>query len=182
MKISCPACGQHYECPDEWEGKEIKCQRCGSNFSIVKPEQVTKIQKCPYCLAEIPSSAKKCSHCGEWLVPHTERTKDRMTYLILAFFFGNWGLAEAYLGRIFTFVGAVIVNIFCLCRIENGGLLGIVLLWLGFFAKAVGTNISTRKLYKSARIIFTIILLLFLLLVVPGTVIVIISLVEKMNH
>lgn len=32
MKISCPACGQHYECPDKWEGKEITCEKCSKSF------------------------------------------------------------------------------------------------------------------------------------------------------
>jgi len=26
------------------------------------------LKDCPYCLAEIPSQAKKCSHCGEWII------------------------------------------------------------------------------------------------------------------
>ncbi len=27
----------------------------------------SSLQKCPYCLSEIPAEAKKCRHCGEWV-------------------------------------------------------------------------------------------------------------------
>lgn len=182
IKISCPHCGQGYDCDDEFNGETITCQKCSKEFEILSkdkpihtPEQPKNIEqqhqhpsahqeqetltKCPFCFAEIPSGAKKCSHCGEWI--KGSKPINRAIYVLLAFFFGNWGLAEAYLGRYFICGGMVIANIFCLTQIHRGGLYCIAALWAGWFLKALCTNVETRKMYTAARIVFAILLGIF---------------------
>ena len=90
IKISCPYCGQGYDCDDEFNGETITCQKCSKEFDISNqkpvhtqeskeqqknieqhPQQAVKEQnfstKCPFCLSEIPFGAKRCRHCGTWI-------------------------------------------------------------------------------------------------------------------
>lgn len=90
IKISCPNCGQGYDCDDEFNGETITCQKCSKEFEISNqkpvhtqeskeqqknieqhPQQAVKEQnfstKCPFCLSEIPFGAKRCRHCGTWI-------------------------------------------------------------------------------------------------------------------
>ena len=90
IKISCPNCGQGYDCDDEFNGETITCQKCSKEFEISnqkniqnpepkeqqknieqQPQQAVKEQnfstKCPFCLSEIPFGAKRCRHCGTWI-------------------------------------------------------------------------------------------------------------------
>ena len=90
IKISCPHCGQGYDCDDEFNGETIACQKCSKKFEISnqkpvhtpeskeqqkniehQPQQAIQEQnfstKCPFCLSEIPFGAKRCRHCGTWI-------------------------------------------------------------------------------------------------------------------
>lgn len=90
IKISCPHCGQGYDCDDEFNGETITCQKCSKKFEISnqkpvhtpeskeqqkniehQPQQGIQEQnfstKCPFCLSEIPFGAKRCRHCGTWI-------------------------------------------------------------------------------------------------------------------
>lgn len=37
MNFECPHCGQHYEADDSYYGKQIECQNCHGNISIIFP-------------------------------------------------------------------------------------------------------------------------------------------------
>lgn len=90
IKISCPHCGQGYDCDDEFNGETITCQKCSKKFDISnqkpvhtpeskeqkknieqQPQQAIQEQnfstKCPFCLSEIPFGAKRCRFCGTWI-------------------------------------------------------------------------------------------------------------------
>ena len=90
IKISCPHCGQGYDCDDEFNGETITCQKCSKEFDISNqkpvhtqeskeqqknieqhPQQAIQEQnfstKCPFCLSEIPFGAKRCRFCGTWI-------------------------------------------------------------------------------------------------------------------
>jgi hypothetical protein len=36
------------------------------------------MQRCPFCLADIPSEARKCRHCGEWVEGPTTADPDTL--------------------------------------------------------------------------------------------------------
>lgn len=90
IKISCPHCGQGYDCDDEFNGETITCQKCSKKFDISnqkpvhtpeskeqkknieqQPQQAIQEQnfstKCPFCLSEIPFGSKRCRFCGTWI-------------------------------------------------------------------------------------------------------------------
>ena len=46
------------------------------------------IQKCPYCLAEIQVEAKKCRHCGEWVITDSSKSVPE----ILANAYSSYGI------------------------------------------------------------------------------------------
>lgn len=48
-----------------------RCWKCGLVFSAYVPPAPDR--PCPFCRGEVPGDAKKCRHCGEWLVPEAER-------------------------------------------------------------------------------------------------------------
>ena len=55
----CTKCGTPYPTPEEQQLKNIKSL---TPKVVIASEPV--IKRCPHCKAEIPVSAKKCSHCG----------------------------------------------------------------------------------------------------------------------
>lgn len=92
IKISCPHCGQGYDCDDEFNGETITCQKCSKEFEIsnqkniqnpelpkeqpknteqhtqTPAEQEQKFSiKCPFCLSDVPFGAKRCRFCGTWI-------------------------------------------------------------------------------------------------------------------
>lgn len=104
---SCPRCGKRYYLT---EYGNYECSDCKSmfyfpetNFELPRTAYVTK-HNCPYCHGEIPVSASKCKHCGEWINKNAE--KSRFTYLLLTFLFGSFGVGEFYAGK---FVGGFIL-------------------------------------------------------------------------
>lgn len=40
IKISCPHCGQGYDCDDEFNGETITCQKCSKEFEISNQKPV----------------------------------------------------------------------------------------------------------------------------------------------
>lgn len=112
MKISCPHCGQYYEIDEASIGMEATCEKCGKNFLIsvsVTPVQPVEnvpnppeplavaAQRCPFCGGELFPGAKKCRHCGEWLNA-ADKPKSPVIYVLLAFFFGTFGVHNFYSG------------------------------------------------------------------------------------
>lgn len=53
---------------------------------------------CKYCKAVIPDDAKKCQHCGEWII----KPKSKAVYLLFALFTPTAvvGIHELYWGNI----------------------------------------------------------------------------------
>lgn len=47
--------------------------------------------KCPYCAGEVQPDAKKCKHCGEWLVPTVSSNilVNVVLIFLLSIFFGS---------------------------------------------------------------------------------------------
>ena len=164
MIYACPKCGVQYEI--EQPG-EYQCSQCNQVFIIepepepqpmkiaqpvqsVQPVQTTEQKQhtiiCPFCKSELPADVKKCSHCGEWL-SQADKPKSLAVYLLLSFFFGHFGVAEFYAGRIAN--GWIIV----LLAWGGGFFVGIItqetavaMVWIGFiallqFVVAVGSGV-----------------------------------------
>ncbi len=49
------------------EIKEKLVQEGHLESNRIEQEEVKRTKKCPFCSREIPQSAGKCSHCGEWV-------------------------------------------------------------------------------------------------------------------
>ncbi len=162
MIYECPKCGVQYEID---QPGEYQCSQCNQVF-IVEPEpQPMKIAQpvqpvqsvqtteqkqhtiiCPFCKSELPADVKKCSHCGEWL-SQADKPKSLAVYLLLSFFFGHFGVAEFYAGRIAN--GWIIV----LLAWGGGFFAGVIthntavaMVWIGFiailqFVVAVGSGV-----------------------------------------
>lgn len=81
MQIKCPGCGTSGEVPATMQGKLIECNQCGQRIQIPPPANVQQVihhktavvstdeTPCRYCGELIKSSAIKCKHCHEYLVP-----------------------------------------------------------------------------------------------------------------
>jgi hypothetical protein len=114
IKISCPHCGQGYDCDDEFNGETITCQKCSKKFEISnkkpvhtpeskeqqkniehQPQQAIQEQnfstKCPFCLSEIPFGAKRCRHCGTWISGMA--LTDRIFSIIIKILFASFIIA-----------------------------------------------------------------------------------------
>ena len=70
---------------------------------------VPTTKKCPYCGAEIPKNAQKCSHCGEWLVTRYGNSWVK-TYLLCAFL-GAFGAHNFYNNKSGIAVAQLILSI-----------------------------------------------------------------------
>lgn len=114
IKISCPHCGQGYDCDDEFNGETITCQKCSKKFKILskdKPiytqeppkeqsknteqqpqppaEQEQKFSmKCPFCLSDVPFKAKRCRYCGTWI--SGAALTDRIFSIIIKILFASF--------------------------------------------------------------------------------------------
>ena len=128
MIYACPKCGVQYEID---QPGEYQCSQCNQVFIVEPQPQPMKIAQpvqpvqteqkqhtiiCPFCKSELPENVKKCSHCGEWL-SQADKPKSLAIYLLLSFFFGHFGVAEFYAGRI-----------------ANGWIIVLLALGGGFFA------------------------------------------------
>lgn len=115
--IKCPECGGDRTTASG--PNKYVCQYCGATFvnaseTISAPTPATKVV-CQYCGGEIMLGAQKCRHCGEWLVRPVQATpqpvyvqsgqqqyttsKSKVVAALLAFFLGEFGIHEFYLGR-----------------------------------------------------------------------------------
>ena len=103
-------------------------------------------KQCPYCGGEIPVNAKKCKHCGEWLVIQ-EKDKPKAS-LHLA------GWLEAII---------CIISAICYFNIgySNGFVLGLFLIYVVLHLYFLPTFFSSKEII----ILFTIISLIFILLI-----------------
>ena len=141
--FSCPHCRQSIEAPPDMAGQLIECPSCKQTIEVTKfpkppamprsfPSRANKA--CPYCGSEIPSTAQKCKHCGEWVVnkPTTnngdESEKKILPLFLLWFFLGALGAHAFYAGR----SGQGFMFLLCLITsflVIPGILLIIMLLW-----------------------------------------------------
>lgn len=138
MNYKCPNCQTEY---DLVESGNYECVNCHAVFTFQNhgkksPEPIAK-STCPFCKLEIPEGAKKCGHCGEW-ISGTAPVK-RNTYLLLSFLFGNWGVAEIYIGNTMVAIVYFILNlIFVACSTqEPAAIFAVGALWLFQFIVAL---------------------------------------------
>lgn len=141
MKLSCPFCGQHIEIE---EAGRYQCPACNKVFEVEEETPATQATTqvntqatvCPYCTAPVSTAARKCPHCGEWI---KEKPKNRAVYLILAFLFGNFGIAEFYAGKVFMGSVILLININLIIWMDLPT--ATVITWI--FAVLYSTTIST---------------------------------------
>lgn len=68
---------------------------------------------CTGCGAEINENAQACPKCGCPTQKKAISTKSRTVYIILALFFGDWGLHNFYAGRTDVAVKQLLLCLFC---------------------------------------------------------------------
>ncbi len=73
LDVFCVACGTRIR------RLSYACWKCGASTAesvaaAVPPATPEPTERpCPFCESLIPLTAKKCRHCGEWVVPEAER-------------------------------------------------------------------------------------------------------------
>lgn len=164
MKLSCPFCGQHIEIE---EAGRYQCPACNKVFEVEEETPTTQATACPYCTAPVSTAARKCPHCGEWI---KEKPKNRAVYLILAFLFGNLGIAEFYAGRIFNGCVILILNTLCLFSGEAYTLLIPYFISL-IIALLSNVGIEDKREYKKRikRLLLIVLAVTFLLILPIST-------------
>ena len=140
--FNCPHCRQSIEAPPDMAGQLIECPSCKQTIEVARHQPpprtplyapAAKNKICPFCRSEIPSTAQKCKHCGEWVnkPPPTsvdESEKRLLPLFLLWFFLGAFGAHAFYAGR----SGQGIMFVLCLVTsflIVPGILLIIMLIW-----------------------------------------------------
>lgn len=130
--IKCPECGGDKTISAG--GNKYVCQYCGATFvnaseTIAPAVNTPPTVNCQYCGGEIVMGAQKCRHCGEWLTSRPvaaapqpvyvqsgqqqyTSSKSKVTAALLAFFLGELGIHEFYLGK--NGAGLAFLLIFCL--------------------------------------------------------------------
>lgn len=164
IKIICPDCKKEYNLPEMYIGETITCAGCKNKIKVTAQGAIgTNQAKCPYCFSTVPAGAKKCLNCGEWLSPNS-KPKSRAVYILLTFFLGHLGIGEAYLGYYMRCIIMVLAN-FVFWVLAPAGLVAMFAAWLAWLTKAFCTDMETRKLYKSANIIFSVIMMIIIAVV-----------------
>ncbi len=84
MNAYCPHCQQKYEVDESYYGHSIQCVSCKNNFVLTRPDDSPESavsaaepsgKQCPFCCSTLACEAKKCPHCGEWVIPHSPALK-----------------------------------------------------------------------------------------------------------
>ena len=109
IKISCPHCGQGYDCDDEFNGRTITCKKCSKEFKILNQKNIQNPEppksaeqhtqppaeqeqkfsmKCPFCLSDVPFKAKRCRYCGTWI--SGAALTDRIFSIIIKILFASF--------------------------------------------------------------------------------------------
>tara|TARA_Y100000034_G_C6890127_1_gene409341 strand:- start:1321 stop:2106 length:786 start_codon:yes stop_codon:yes gene_type:complete len=138
IRFQCGNCKQYISVKSKHAGKKVKCLGCGKIYKlpeiksagpdlnqILKEADTAKrtdksIQHCPYCQGEVLISAKKCKHCGEWLIPNPQtpqRPSKQQTTLTNQVSFGR--LVKVALSTIVFFVLTLSLVICTISYIEN---------------------------------------------------------------
>lgn len=79
FSFKCPCCEQILQSQSEWIGQQTQCPHCGETIDIAPDYHVPKeppqsnTKTCPFCGETILKVAKKCKHCGEFLVPQPQK-------------------------------------------------------------------------------------------------------------
>lgn len=140
MLYQCTRCGQKY---DVEQSGEYQCQ-CGETFTI-DTTQVTTQAQCPFCKSPIPADAKKCAHCGEWVKDKPAEPKSNTTYILLALLFGQFGIAEFYVGRITAGAMILILTLLSFALPEPASLFSIGAIWFIQFLCALIIGLPPTK-------------------------------------
>ncbi|MBQ7404230.1 MAG: NINE protein [Lentisphaeria bacterium] len=149
MKFQCPHCKASYNLKTAGSYECISCHKSfyfqpkKDEVKITQKPQQTGPQTCPFCLSEVPSGAKKCAHCGEWISGNPP--KSNMIYLLLSFLFGHFGIAEFYANR---WKFGVTYLFFSAMSIYAKSIPALALIWMIQFvlSSILGVNQTKKKI------------------------------------
>jgi len=82
MQVQCPSCGKVLAAPDERAGQVVACPACGGQMQLPPVREAAaagpapggtapagaETKACPYCGETVLKVAKKCKHCGSFLL------------------------------------------------------------------------------------------------------------------
>ncbi len=94
-------------------------------------------KRCPYCGSEIPETAQKCSHCGEWL-NKTSKSKSFKTTILLSYFLGLLGVHRFYTG----YIGIGFLQLFTLGGLGLWSLIDLVSISLNKYKDKSGQELQ----------------------------------------
>ncbi len=83
-------------------------------------------KECPYCCQKVPFKARKCPHCGEWIIPKNESKTESKENGVSSLFYGLYGLVLIFIDlaiasalwqsspiiSIFAFIAILIIGYF----------------------------------------------------------------------
>lgn len=94
-------------------------------------------KQCPYCGGEIPETAQKCSHCGEW-INKTHKSKSFKTTILLSYFLGLLGIHRFYTG----YIGIGIIQLFTLGGLGLWSLIDLISISLNKYKDKSGNELQ----------------------------------------
>ena len=109
----CPHCRQSIEAPLDMAGQLVECPSCKQTIEVTRNQSLRAPPRsipprankaCPYCGSEIPATAQKCKHCGEWVNKPSATNEDEsdkriLPLFLLWFFLGALGAHAFYAGK-----------------------------------------------------------------------------------